>query len=100
MGTVMREANIPRIDILILNAGILCPGGTTTENKHNIQFGINYFGNAFLAQLLLPALLAAADVGKRKGKGNKDLGKPRIVVVASAGHWAAREGKIEINKLP
>jgi retinol dehydrogenase 12 len=59
----------PKLDILILNAGIMCfPPGLTSDG-YEIQFGTNHMAHALLTKLLLPTMLRAP--------------KPRLVVLAS-----------------
>lgn len=53
-------ASVSRLDILMLNAGIMaCPPGLTKES-FEVQFGTNHMGHAFLVKLLLPLLLGTA----------------------------------------
>jgi retinol dehydrogenase-12 len=70
----------PRLDILMLNAGIMAPPPGLTEDGYEIQFGTNYLGHALFTQLLLPLLLSttslpAADV--------------RIITLTSSAHTLA-----------
>jgi retinol dehydrogenase 12 len=59
----------PKLDILILNAGIMCfPPGLTSDG-YEIQFGTNHMAHALLTKLLLPTMLRAP--------------QPRLVVLAS-----------------
>ncbi|GJP96673.1 short-chain dehydrogenase [Aspergillus niger] len=51
-----------RLDILLLNAGIMSvPPGLTNEG-YEIQFGTNHMGHALLAKLLVPVLLKTATI--------------------------------------
>ncbi|EXJ65127.1 hypothetical protein A1O7_01467 [Cladophialophora yegresii CBS 114405] len=69
-----------RLDILILNAGIMAvPPGKTSEG-FEIQVGTNHVGHALLTKLLLPTL------EKTAAEQNPDV---RIVVVASNGYTFA-----------
>lgn len=61
-----------RLDIAILNAGIMAVPAATTKDGYEIQFGTNHLGHALLAQLLLPALMAAP--------------APRLVTLTSTGY--------------
>ncbi|KAH6960156.1 hypothetical protein DER45DRAFT_535971 [Fusarium avenaceum] len=66
-----------RLDILILNAGIMiAPPGLTDEN-YEIQFGINHMGHALLTKLLMPILLTTAS------EPNSDV---RLVILSSEAH--------------
>ncbi|KLJ06746.1 hypothetical protein EMPG_17767 [Blastomyces silverae] len=49
-----------RLDILILNAGIMALPPDTTEDGYEIQFGTNFLGHFLLTKLLLPILLETA----------------------------------------
>jgi retinol dehydrogenase 12 len=74
--TFLSESN--RLDILMLNAGIMATPPGLTNDGYEIQFGTNHMGHALLARLLLPVL-------KKTAEENKD-DKVRIVSVASHGH--------------
>lgn len=64
-----------RLDLLILNSGIMGTEATTTQEGFEIQFGTNHVGHFLLTKLLLPTLEKTAATRK-----NTDV---RIVVVAS-----------------
>lgn len=67
-----------RLDILMLNAGImLTPAGVTKEG-YELQFGTNHLGHALLTKLLAPLLVQTA-----KNHVDADV---RVVVLASNGH--------------
>ncbi|KAI1033877.1 hypothetical protein LB503_011087 [Fusarium chuoi] len=52
--------SVSRLDILMLNAGIMgCPPGQTTEG-YEVQFGTNHMGHALLTKMLLPLLTRTA----------------------------------------
>jgi NAD(P)-dependent dehydrogenase (short-subunit alcohol dehydrogenase family) len=73
-------AESERLDILMLNAGIMATPPGLTKDGYELQFGTNYLGHALLAKLLIPLLdktatLPSADV--------------RIVTLASHGHMYA-----------
>ncbi|GAB1319433.1 hypothetical protein MFIFM68171_09643 [Madurella fahalii] len=79
-----------RLDIAVLNAGIMrVRPGTTTEG-YKIAFGINYLGHALLTKLLMPTLLHTAE------QPGADV---RIVGVSSEGHATAPKGGIVFDKL-
>jgi len=79
----------PRLDTLILNAGIMpVTPGTTTEG-YEITFGVNYLGHALLTRLLTPTMLSTA-------KSQPDV---RIVIVASEGHGMAPKGGVQYSSL-
>eukprot|EP00884_Botryococcus_braunii_P023553 jgi/Botrbrau1/9882/Bobra.0080s0017.1 len=75
--------NLPRIDILVLNAGIMACPKMYTKDGFEMQFGVNYMGHFLLTQLLLENM--------------KEQEKPsRIVVMSSEGH---RLGKLHFDDL-
>ena len=79
-----------RLDIAVLNAGIMrVRPGTTTEG-YEIAFGINYLGHALLTKLLMPTLLRTAELP------GADV---RVVAVSSEGHSLAPKGGILFDKL-
>ncbi|KAF4778587.1 short-chain dehydrogenase/reductase [Colletotrichum scovillei] len=50
-----------RLDILMLNAGIVATPPGLTEDGYEVQFGTNYIGSVLLAKLLSPTLLDTAE---------------------------------------
>ncbi|KAL1902195.1 hypothetical protein Cpir12675_000095 [Ceratocystis pirilliformis] len=66
-----------RLDILILNAGIMATPAGLTKNGYESQFGTNHMGHALLTKLLLPTLTKTA------AEPNADV---RVVSLSSAGH--------------
>ncbi|KAK4139572.1 uncharacterized protein C8A04DRAFT_15738 [Dichotomopilus funicola] len=73
-----------RLDILLLNAGIMSVPAGTTDDGYEIQFGTNHMGHALLTKLLLPTLLTTAAEPK------SDV---RVTVLASSAHrYAPAEG--------
>ncbi|KAL3487256.1 short-chain dehydrogenase/reductase [Aspergillus germanicus] len=85
LDSVQRAATIvlaesERLDILMLNAGIMAAPPGLTKDGFELQFGTNYIGHALLARLLIPLLektatLPSADV--------------RIITISSHGHMYA-----------
>jgi NAD(P)-dependent dehydrogenase (short-subunit alcohol dehydrogenase family) len=65
----------PRLDLLILNAGVMVPPQGTTKQGFETQLGTNHLGHFALTALLLPAVTAAGG---------------RVVVVSSGVHHAGR----------
>jgi NAD(P)-dependent dehydrogenase (short-subunit alcohol dehydrogenase family) len=73
--TVLAES--ARLDILMLNAGIMAAPPGLTKDGYELQFGTNYLGHALLAKLLVPLMEKTAAI----------LGMDvRIVMVSSYGH--------------
>lgn len=78
-----------RLDLLVLNAGIIRVAKGTTKEGYEVHFGLNYLGHALLAKLLMPTLEKSA----------QEDAKPRVVVVSSEGHAMAPKGGIQFDKL-
>ncbi|KAL5050632.1 hypothetical protein BDW71DRAFT_215878 [Aspergillus fruticulosus] len=74
-------AKCQRLDILMLNAGIMAVPPGLTANGHEVQFGTNYLGHVLLAMLLMPLLEKTATAIPRS-----DV---RIILVSSHGHMYA-----------
>jgi NAD(P)-dependent dehydrogenase (short-subunit alcohol dehydrogenase family) len=74
------KAQSSRLDILILNAGVMALPPGETELGHEIQIGTNHTGHFHLTKLLLPILLKTA------AQPGSDV---RIVSLASVGHILA-----------
>ncbi|TVY25312.1 putative oxidoreductase [Lachnellula hyalina] len=68
-----------RLDILMLNAGIMAVPPSTTEDGYEIQFGTNHVGHALLTKLLMLTLLRTAEAGA-------DV---RVVALSSIAHVTA-----------
>ncbi|KAL5365541.1 short-chain dehydrogenase/reductase [Aspergillus floccosus] len=80
-----------RLDILMLNAGIMAvPPGTSNEG-YEIQFGTNHMGHALLSKLLLPILDKTANIAP-----GADV---RIVSVSSKGHRYLPRGGFRFDSL-
>ncbi|KAJ5219497.1 hypothetical protein N7468_008701 [Penicillium chermesinum] len=80
--TVVAEST--RLDILMLNAGIMAAPPGLTSDGYELQFGTNYIGHALFTKLLLPVL------EKTAAMPDADV---RIVSLSSHGHvYAPKEG--------
>ncbi|KAJ5112131.1 hypothetical protein N7532_000176 [Penicillium argentinense] len=66
-----------RLDILVLNAGVMALPPGETELGHEIQLGTNHTGHFLLTKLLLPTLLKTAE------EPDSDV---RVVSLSSIGH--------------
>jgi retinol dehydrogenase 12 len=84
------QAKETRLDICILNAGIMTVKPGKTAEGFEMVFGINYMGHALLARLLMPTMLRTAET-----KGS-DV---RLVVTSSEGHNMAPKGGIDFDTL-
>lgn len=71
------RAQCQRLDILMLNAGIMAVPPGLTANGHEIQFGTNYLDHILLTVLLMPLLERTASIPQ------SDV---RIILVSSRGH--------------
>lgn len=80
-----------RLDILLLNAGIMSHPAALTEDGYEIQFGTNHVGHALLTKLLMPVLLRTA-----QEQPDPDV---RVVVLSSAGHAYTPVGGIQFDTL-
>lgn len=71
-----------RLDLLLLNAGVMIPPESKTAQGFELQFGVNHLGHFALTKPLLPLLQATAD--------------SRVVVVSSI---AAARGVMDFDDL-
>lgn len=78
-----------RIDILILNAGVMATPPAQTVDGYELQFGTNHMGHALLTKILLPVLEQTA----------KEGGEVRVVSVSSHGHFYAPAEGFQIDAL-
>ncbi|UPL01225.1 hypothetical protein LCI18_012159 [Fusarium solani-melongenae] len=84
LNSVRRAANDflarnDKLNILILNAGVMCTPEGKTVDGFETQFGVNHLGHFLLFQLLKPALLAGVTPSLNS----------RVVSVSSKGHRAS-----------
>lgn len=84
-----------RLDILVLNAGIIRVATGVTKEGHESHFGINYLGHALLVKLLMPMMVRTVE--QQQTEGGHSHG--RLVVVSSEGHMMAPKGGIVFEKL-
>lgn len=82
-----------RLDILILNAGIMAVPPGVTKDGYEIQFGTNYLGHAFLVRLLLPLLVGTAQ--QQPGSAS-DV---RIVLLSSVAYRYAPSCGVDFESL-
>jgi retinol dehydrogenase-12 len=78
-----------KLNILILNAGIITHEPKLTTDGFEVHFGINYLGHAFLSRLLIPTLLFTAE---------QDVAADvRVVCLSSDGHISAPPGGVDFE---
>lgn len=79
-----------RLDILILNAGIMAQPAALSTDGYEIQFATNHLGHAMLLRQLLSTLLNTAE------KPNSDV---RVVTLSSLGYMFHSKAGIEFTAL-
>jgi NAD(P)-dependent dehydrogenase (short-subunit alcohol dehydrogenase family) len=70
------DATLPRLDVLVNNAGMMSAGHGRSAEGYDLTFAVNHLAPFLLTNLLLPKLCQSAPA--------------RVVVVASAAHRRAR----------
>lgn len=75
-----------KLDILMLNAGIMGTEPGLTKDGYEIQWGTNHMGHALLTNLLMPALENTKDV--------------RIVSLSSHGHTSVPVNGLRLDNTP
>ncbi|KAM0433664.1 hypothetical protein ACHAQK_009098 [Fusarium lateritium] len=79
-----------RLDILMLNAGIMATPPGITKEGYEIQIGTNHIGHALLTKVLMPLLLQTTE---------KAGSVVRVVILSSTVHAQAPEGGIQFDTL-
>ena len=77
-----------RLDILVLNAGIMAVPFARTADGYESQLGTNHLGHALLTKLLLPTLLATAA---------QPAADVRVIALSSIGHFFTVPGGISFD---
>ncbi|KAK4450216.1 hypothetical protein QBC34DRAFT_484492 [Podospora aff. communis PSN243] len=80
-----------RLDILMLNAGIMAVDPGLTKDGYEVQFGTNHLGHALLAKLLLPVL--------EKTTRNTPNADVRVISLSSYGHTSWPKGGFRFDLL-
>ncbi|KAH6880047.1 short-chain dehydrogenase/reductase [Thelonectria olida] len=80
-----------RLDILMLNAGIMAHPPGLTQDGYKIQFGTNPIEHAPLTELLLPVILKTVE--------NDPNADARVISLSSVSHKQAPVGGILFDKL-
>ncbi|KAF7552285.1 hypothetical protein G7Z17_g4446 [Cylindrodendrum hubeiense] len=83
------SAESERLDILMLNAGIMASAAALTKEGYEMQFGTNHMGHALFTQLLMPVL--------QKTVKSSETPDVRVVVLSSAAYQARPEGGVGIE---
>ena len=80
--------DVPSIDVLVNNAGIMAPPYGKTEDGFEAQFGVNHLAHFLFTNLIIDKLLAQ--------------GGARVVIVSSEGyrHSAVRFGDYDFDVCP
>jgi NAD(P)-dependent dehydrogenase (short-subunit alcohol dehydrogenase family) len=91
--------NNTRLDILVLNAGVMGEAAVTTPQGHEIQFGTNHIGHFLLTKLLLPALLKTASPSP---EGHSTTADVRVVALTSlaSGHTPSNQEYMHLISSP
>lgn len=79
-----------RLDVLVLNAGIMAVEAGTTKDGYEIQFGVNHLSHALLVQQLLPVL------EKTAAEPASDV---RVISLSSTAHKQAPSVGIQFDTL-
>ena len=102
LGSVRRLADdmtaaLPRLDVLVNNAGVMALPQRVTADGFEMQFGTNHLGHFALTGLLLPLLLAGS-VPRRGPSSGPELttGPARVVTVSSTMHRTGRIAKDDL----
>jgi NAD(P)-dependent dehydrogenase (short-subunit alcohol dehydrogenase family) len=78
------ESGPSKLDMLILNAGVMACPYTETADGVEMQFGTNHLGHYFLTRQLMPVL---------------ESSKARVVTVSSNAHEMGYSGGIRFDQL-
>ena len=91
-----RRRSRPRLDVLVLNAGIMMSERRESVDGHEMMMAANHLGHFLLANLLLPSMRREAV----DGVDDDDPGPARIVVLTSSTYsLAASQGGIDLDDL-
>ncbi|KAK4233369.1 hypothetical protein C8A03DRAFT_48067 [Achaetomium macrosporum] len=82
-----------RLDILMLNAGIIAQPPGLTADGYELQFGTNHIGHALLTKLLLPLLIQTATTS------HPPKNDVRVVSLSSHGHVYSPKPGINFDTL-
>lgn len=89
-----------RLDILMLNAGVMATPPGMTVDGYEVQWGTNHVGHALLARLMLPILERTAKLEEcAAGDDGHGHGDVRIVSLSSHGHVYGPQGGVVFESL-
>lgn len=77
-----------RLDILVLNAGIMATPPSKTASGHDLQLGTNHLGHFYLTKLLLPLLEKTAETSLHSDTS--------VITVSSEAHHLAGSGFLDL----
>ncbi|KAK4154417.1 short-chain dehydrogenase TIC 32, chloroplastic [Chaetomidium leptoderma] len=83
-------ADLPRLDVLVCNAGIMAVPAGLSKDGYEIHFATNHLGHALLTYKLLPLLLHTADL---------ESSDVRIILVTSTAWRGTPPGGIVFDKV-
>ena len=91
-----RRRSRPRLDVLVLNAGVMMSERRESVDGHEMMMAANHLGHFLLANLLLPSMRREAV----DGDDDDEHGPARIVVLTSSTYsLAASQGGIDLDDL-
>jgi len=79
------QKQFKRIDVLMLNAGIMATDFGATKDGFELQAGVNHFGHFYLTELLLDMLVRSKN-------------PTRIVSLTSGGHFLWSDAAMDVNE--
>lgn len=85
----LKQFKSERLDVLVLNAGIMATPTGTTRDGHEVQFGTNHVGHFAVLTTLLPVLEKTAARGH-------DV---RVVTLSSLGYMHHPSGGVDLDTL-
>lgn len=94
--TLKKDA--PRIDILMLNAGIAAAPPGLSKDGFETHFATNYLGHALLLQMLMPTLIRTAS-GTSENDSNAEKKDVRVIVVGSRAHTFAPAPGVMLDRV-
>ena len=96
-----RRRRRPRLDVLVLNAGVMMSERHESVDGHEMTMAANHLGHFLLANLLLPSMRRGAAGDDGSGDDDDDEHAPARVVVLTSSTYAlaASQGGIDLDDL-